>query len=410
MEGQLGADFGQVRVHTDDRANEMAQAMGANAFTSGNDIYFNRDRYAPEAPGGRRLLAHELTHVVQQDGDAGGQVQFDLMQSLPTALGGFEINMATRNAPQQPGMEGHIRFSPDPNGPYSAQIGLVQAVNTTDVGGRTTSKPGKPLDWTKVGGGESGRMDLMTTGEDTAPEGWFIDAQTAANAPGSDTGPNYIEQWGITSPSARRQNYFGWLRSPTDWRETSLWDYPTSPIDLDFEFETVAKATDTQTVYGALEWGFGVRSGVVQNEYVQAFDAESAVFNEALERFRGYYTHEPIVIYFDTGQDIPLPGEEDKISGVMDYLNRYPDVMVQIEGFADERGRPAMNDALSERRALNVQNLMMLHGLDSSRVDFAIGWGETQEFAAGRDEGTWRANRRVVVSFQRTASTPIVMP
>jgi outer membrane protein OmpA-like peptidoglycan-associated protein len=303
-------------------------------------------------------------------------------------------------------MEGNIRFFPDPNGPYSAQIGLVQVVNTTDVGGRTTSKPGKPLDWTKVGGGESGRMDLMTTGTDGAEEGWFVDSSTATNARGSSVGPNYIEHFISPAPD----NQFGWLRSPTDWRETSLWDYPTSPIDLDFEFETVAKATDTQTVYGALEWGFGIRSGVVQNEYAQAYDAESAVFNEALERFRGYYTHEPIVIYFDTGQDIPLTGEEDKISGVMDYLNRYPDVMVQIEGFADERGRPGMNADLSMRRALNVQNLMMLHGLDGSRVDYAIGWGETQTFAAGRDEGTWRANRRVVVSFQRTASTPIVMP
>jgi outer membrane protein OmpA-like peptidoglycan-associated protein len=408
MEEKFGANFAGVRVHADAHAHRMAEALGANAFTTGNDIYFNANRFAPESREGRRLLAHELTHVAQQGGAATGPIQCDLMMSLPTALGGFEIEMATRAAPR-PGMQGHIRFLPDPTGPYSSEIGLVQVVNVTDVGGRTSAS-GAPVDWNRVGtGAESGRQELMTTGLDGAPPGWFVDSQTAAHARESSVGPNYIEQWGIAPP----QNQFGWLRSPTDWQAASLYDYPWFSFDVDFEFETVAKATDTQAIYGSLEWGFGIRSGAVRGEYAHAFDSESATFNEALERFRGYYTHEPIVLYFDTDVDTPLAGEEAKIRDVLDYLSRYPDVRLQIDGYADERGNLAHNIDLSDRRAAHVESLCVALGIDPARIDAPIGWGETTDFSRGSPKahaGTWRANRRVVISFERTASTPIVMP
>jgi hypothetical protein len=66
MEARLGHDFGDVRVHTDSRATESARSVNAHAYTVGNDIVFQRDRYAPGSDEGRKMLAHELTHVVQQ--------------------------------------------------------------------------------------------------------------------------------------------------------------------------------------------------------------------------------------------------------------------------------------------------------------------------------------------------------
>jgi len=412
MESGFHKDFSQVRIHTDSTANQLTQSAGANAFTLGSDIFFNQGKFNPQTHEGEHLLAHELTHVVQQNSVADAEPQFDLMQSLPTALGGFEIDMVTKAAPDTPGMQGHIRFLPEPTGPYSAQIGLIQTVNFTDVGGQTGA-PGSPVDWTNVlaaagVGAEAGRMELMTTGANAAPEGWMVDANTAGQERTAEVGPNYIEHWVSSAPS----NQFGWLRSPTDIQQTSLYDYPRTPFDWDFDFETVAKATDTQAIYGALEWGFGIRSGVVQNEYVQAFDTESATFNEALERFRGYYTHEPIVLYFETGIGVPIAGEEAKIAGVLDYLNRYPDVQIRIDGHADERGSRGLNEDLAEQRALSVQGIATSMGIDASRIEWAVGWGETTEFSprGGANEGSWRANRRVVMSFARTASTPIVMP
>lgn len=66
MESRFGHDFGSVRVHDDSRATESAKAVQAHAYTVGDDIVFQRAHYAPGTDAGRRTLAHELTHVVQQ--------------------------------------------------------------------------------------------------------------------------------------------------------------------------------------------------------------------------------------------------------------------------------------------------------------------------------------------------------
>lgn len=66
MSGKMGADFSGVHIHTGSEAVYMSEALGARAFTYGNDIYFNKGEYQPESKKGKRLLAHELTHVVQQ--------------------------------------------------------------------------------------------------------------------------------------------------------------------------------------------------------------------------------------------------------------------------------------------------------------------------------------------------------
>lgn len=70
MEPRFGHDFSQVRVHTDAKAAESAQAVNALAYTVGRDVVFGAAQYAPTMNEGKKLLAHELTHVVQQGGMA----------------------------------------------------------------------------------------------------------------------------------------------------------------------------------------------------------------------------------------------------------------------------------------------------------------------------------------------------
>lgn len=67
MEAGFGADFSQVRVHTGQDAASLARSLGAVAFTTGNHIFFNTNQYQPASATGRNLLAHELTHTLQQD-------------------------------------------------------------------------------------------------------------------------------------------------------------------------------------------------------------------------------------------------------------------------------------------------------------------------------------------------------
>jgi Domain of unknown function (DUF4157) len=66
MEQRFGYDFGRVRLHTHARAAESAAAVGARAYTVGPDVAFAAGEYAPDTDAGRRLIAHELAHVVQQ--------------------------------------------------------------------------------------------------------------------------------------------------------------------------------------------------------------------------------------------------------------------------------------------------------------------------------------------------------
>ncbi|MGF1487524.1 MAG: DUF4157 domain-containing protein [Prochloraceae cyanobacterium] len=69
MESRFGADFSNVRVHNDSMAASMSESISARAFTTGSDIYFNNGKYSPDSNEGRKLLAHELTHVLQQRGE-----------------------------------------------------------------------------------------------------------------------------------------------------------------------------------------------------------------------------------------------------------------------------------------------------------------------------------------------------
>jgi outer membrane protein OmpA-like peptidoglycan-associated protein len=66
FEPRFKQDFSRVRVHADAKASESAGAVSALAYTVGSDVVFAKGQYAPNSPGGQRLLAHELTHVVQQ--------------------------------------------------------------------------------------------------------------------------------------------------------------------------------------------------------------------------------------------------------------------------------------------------------------------------------------------------------
>jgi hypothetical protein len=68
MENRFGYDFSNVKIHNNSQAVQSAQSINALAYTSGTNIVFNEGQYAPGTESGKRLLAHELTHVVQQRG------------------------------------------------------------------------------------------------------------------------------------------------------------------------------------------------------------------------------------------------------------------------------------------------------------------------------------------------------
>ena len=90
MESRFDADFSQVRVHTDPRAAESAQAVNALAYTVGHNVVFGANKYAPSSHNRRRLLAHELAHTIQQRKASGAPPSADphgIVESSADAAG-----------------------------------------------------------------------------------------------------------------------------------------------------------------------------------------------------------------------------------------------------------------------------------------------------------------------------------
>ncbi len=90
MEPRFNADFRNVRVHTNEKAAALNNRIGARAFAIGNQIFFGRDQFQPETSEGRELIAHELTHTIQQgavqQGEVAQRAQATVTQQTPTMV------------------------------------------------------------------------------------------------------------------------------------------------------------------------------------------------------------------------------------------------------------------------------------------------------------------------------------
>ena len=122
MEPRFGYDFSQVRVHTDAQAAASAQAVGALAYTVGRDVVFGAGQYADGDRSGQRLLAHELTHVVQQ-----GRTTGHALQRSPDILGH------------------RVFFEPLPQCPPAARI--LSTASEQDIAAELYGDPWYPLTW-----------------------------------------------------------------------------------------------------------------------------------------------------------------------------------------------------------------------------------------------------------------------
>jgi len=107
MNEGFGSDFSNVRIHTDSNAVQMNKELGSHAFTNGSDVYFNEGKYNPDSDSGKHLLAHELTHTVQQ-----GAVSDTVQRFVPT-----EKTVTPEASPEKPNdgsvMEGNANSKID---------------------------------------------------------------------------------------------------------------------------------------------------------------------------------------------------------------------------------------------------------------------------------------------------------
>ncbi|MEM6359200.1 MAG: DUF4157 domain-containing protein [Bacteroidota bacterium] len=137
MGSKIGNDFGAVRIHTDANAIRMNRELGAKAFTHGNDVYFNSGQYNPSSSEGKRLLAHELTHVVQQ-GNSTNSIQRACGRDNDRTVDGFpatyieHIDVNVTNPCRVTLRWTGPDASSQPTGPFHATIGNGAGRNNCD--------------------------------------------------------------------------------------------------------------------------------------------------------------------------------------------------------------------------------------------------------------------------------------
>jgi len=315
FEPRFGQDLSGIRVHADARAAESTRAVDALAYTVGSDVVFGNGQYAPQTAAGRHLLAHEITHTLQQEraphsssdlqiGAASSAAERESEDTAAAVMSGStarvmrqELSLArqktpAKTPPQAPaktgtftvnmtpfvtGVSGTIEFDPDAkNCPVCKLIRLVQIV-------RVFEKPGVDYTWT---GGEAPREKVKTAENKKkgVKAGYFVDHQAAGCSKGKKCSLYYRDHWANPTQSQDGSN------DGTTPTTASLWDKPTGDADDVFEFETCARCHDTKKYLRCVDWGFTADSaGNATLSASSEHAAPSATFSAAIAKFNAYY-------------------------------------------------------------------------------------------------------------------------
>jgi hypothetical protein len=130
LESGFGHDFGRVRIHADAQADALAATLDAAAFTTGQNIFFRAGHYMPASPAGRRLLAHEAVHTVQQA--AGPVMGTPVAQGVSVSRSDDAFERAADRAADQVSMGGRATALPTPGMIGSAVPTATVAVQRSD--------------------------------------------------------------------------------------------------------------------------------------------------------------------------------------------------------------------------------------------------------------------------------------
>ncbi|MFN2466998.1 MAG: DUF4157 domain-containing protein [Gaiellaceae bacterium] len=206
FEARLGHDFGRVRVHVDAAASETASELGAVAFAVGNDVAFASGRYEPETSAGRRLIAHELVHVVQQaDSPARiAQASYGTAGPEPRAVRGDEDEQTAWNQPEEDAAPPGEDATPpgEEAAPPAEEVVLVQR-QTPDAGAPDAAPPLAAPTLSLAPGATLTRGDTLTAsvvfaptaGETLTVTGWSYPtaAHGTVNRPAADA--DFQSRW-----------------------------------------------------------------------------------------------------------------------------------------------------------------------------------------------------------------------
>ena len=340
MEARFGCDFSKVRIHSDKQAAESAKVINAQAYTVGSNVVFGSGQYLPEAREGKRLIAHELSHVVQQQsipgifqrklsiGSTTGSAELEadavaraVMQpeispyrssalqirrylhrsSLSSATiqravktWGGEFDTIKYHKLKKPDRDGvHMELMFEPNQYVDAElIGMVQTVRSTSL--RLREPIGAHMFWDTAEEQEAFESVRIPRGE----SGWGtkIDQFPTQTNPLYAAHHRYQADTLAKTPMDPEHGEPGWHYMHNNTLEehpARLIDKPSvgkGSNDVKYEFETTAlavKGVQEGTFYGSVKWGFEKKEGVVTELPLSLVsnDVPSRVFSRASARW-----------------------------------------------------------------------------------------------------------------------------
>lgn len=283
MEQRFSHDFSRVRVHSGAAAEQSAREVNAHAYTVEHDIVFGAGQFVPGTHEGRRLIAHELTHVVQQSGSDRVQQQVMQRKKVPLDFGEFETTKFVEADGR--GVEIALKFTPDESKVDAKKIALSQSIRKTTASG----------DAYALSPNQANKM--VASGKSGA--GYAIDTLPGANNPlyGERNTLGSTQDLKDTPASANttadpvslgvNTNYelgYCYKEKPTDASKkkhpASLWDKPQGGKNKGESktFETAALAiegTDKDKYYGSVSWGYKME-GTDAAPTVTKIDIDSA--------------------------------------------------------------------------------------------------------------------------------------
>lgn len=290
----MGADFSEVRVHTDAQSDQLNQSIQARAFTTGQDVFFRGGAYQPGNLGGQELIAHELTHVMQQNGDTAQQVfqkqrlqkhsnssgasKLMIQRAVKTNGGIFETTRYEPYYEENVGKDDETALGADikltflPNqlvkDTKPKSIGLIQTVRSMKSTEKGTKESSTPEDSPNKKGF---KLDA-SEGE----EGWGIDKRDLSDQGYVNTNPLYAaenkrnespERLSETNPSMGLGTH--WYSFFKEDKPAELYDKPRCVLEYpqqerEMKFEVAALIIDGElegTYLGSVEWGWEKKKG-----------------------------------------------------------------------------------------------------------------------------------------------------
>ena len=277
MEQRFGYDFSRVRVHSGAASENSARDVNAHAYTAGHDIVFGAGKFAPQSCEGRRLIAHELTHIVQQSGPNANSVgeinetrgpipsssQVLQRKKVATGFGEFET---TRFNAHDSGVDIVLTFDPDEAKVDATKIALLQSVKATNEA-KTAYAINPSIASRMVKKGKAGAGYAIDASGETNNPLYFDIKNLGATEELKDT-PSPAGTSAVLGDNTHYQFGYCYKKHATDARKikqsAGLSDRPEGlkRVRAGMMFETTALAiegTDKDNFYGSVKWGYTIR-------------------------------------------------------------------------------------------------------------------------------------------------------